>query len=276
MTIRNHYLIDKAPLQGLPQATWNRFARAADTVLDQQGNPAGRRGYPLQRIKNGTTDLRRGECLMIDSAVIDSDDNPSEFDWRPVWLGIPPSVLPGADTVKHRLAVLSSDLAGDDIGICRISGPCQVLVNMTDLGHRFASLQPSTSLYVMQSGETGDYPIIAKGSSQGTGEQLCWVMLGGGAAGSALYQFTLTEDMGATTAGQATGQVAQPGAAQDVTETLKDHPAGIFAILKTGQQGWALKAGADYWIIQANCPPADYEEGGGDGSLSGDGTFVYA
>ena len=96
-----------------------------------------------------------------------------------------------------------------------------------------------------------------------------------GVSGRSLYKFVLTEDMGATTEGEAAGTVSAPDGSGSTSATLKDHPAGIFQVLTSGREGWALKLSDDFWIIQANCPPPDYEEGTGDGALSGDGTYVH-
>ena len=96
-----------------------------------------------------------------------------------------------------------------------------------------------------------------------------------GVSGRSLYKFVLTEDMGATTAGEAAGTVSDPDGSDSKSATLKDHPAGIFQVLTSGREGWALKLSDDYWIIQANCPPPDYVEDTGDGPLSGDGTYVH-
>lgn len=99
-----------------------------------------------------------------------------------------------------------------------------------------------------------------------------YVQLGGG--GDELYAFTLTEDMGATTAGEASATVSKPDGSGSGTQTVKDHPAGIFAELKTSNTGWVIKVGSDYWIIQSDCVDPPYEEGSGDGSLSGEGSFI--
>ena len=96
----------------------------------------------------------------------------------------------------------------------------------------------------------------------------------GGGGGDELYQFTALEDMGATTAGEMSSTVVKAGGGGSTTENVKDHPGGIFASLVTGNVGWAIKVGSDYWIIQSDCPPPAFEESTGDGSLQGQGTFI--
>jgi hypothetical protein len=125
--------------------------------------------------------------------------------------------------------------------------------------------------YSQEEVEAGEQAFVFVEESQADGK--LYVVQGGG--GAALYKFVLTEDMGATTPDEAAGTITKPDGSGSESATLKDHPAGIFSILVSGREGWALKAGGEYWIIQANCPPPDYESGTGDGSLSGDGTFIY-
>jgi len=85
---------------------------------------------------------------------------------------------------------------------------------------------------------------------------------GGGGNGARLFRFTLNEDMGFTSPGRADADIldaetgADTGIDADVTDAL-----AIFSILENGDDGWCLRQGEIYYVIQAPCA--------GDSTISG-------
>lgn len=72
--------------------------------------------------------------------------------------------------------------------------------------------------------------------------------------GLKLYRFTLNEDMGATTANLAEGDVLEmDGTDTTVDASIRD-PVGIFASLLNGARGLALAQCGRYYVIQSICP----------------------
>lgn len=268
--IRNHRIVDKAPLEGLPMASWNRFAEAADEVLDGgwRANNRERRGHVV-RIQNTIAQiLITGEVLGIDDVLINNTANLEEYRARPTYVGVD-----AVEEHKGKFGVLIQPAGQNDIVLCKIAGVVPALVNVTDANHTHCEVDVTVGKYRMLSDTSGSARILYK--PPGTGEALCWIRLADSSGGGdELYQFTLTEDMGATTAGDASATVAKPDGSGSGTQTVKDHPAGIFSVLKTGNVGWCVKVESDFWVIQADCIDPIYTEESGDGSLAGEGSFV--
>lgn len=160
------------------------------------------------------------------------------------------NILFEADTPEdeERFAILGEPIKSGEIGIAHVSGVCIAVVNVTDIEHTRAT--PENGETVLKSGGGGPIRILSE--LEETGEQEVAVLID--FAGPSLAPFTLTEDIGATTSGEASATILE----WDFTttkhsgETVLDN-GGIFEGGTSGSNGIALKVGSEYHIIQLAC-----------------------
>jgi hypothetical protein len=178
--IKNHRITDKAPLGGIPQRTWNRFAEAADVVLDSNARAAVQKGTSPSIywavINNTGGDRRSWDCVSIDGMQINETDNQNEYEHRPTFQGGTPS-----EVNKTKFAILQKPAKAGQVVNAAFHGPTLAWVDIkedpdTQEEYRtFAEVDASSGEHRLRSAKRGGTRIVY--APPGTGEKLCWVIL---------------------------------------------------------------------------------------------------
>jgi len=84
----------------------------------------------------------------------------------------------------------------------------------------------------------------------------------GSVGGAKLFRFTLNEDMGATTSGEAAADILQLDGTDTNTDANVQDTLGIFNTLVDTDPGYCIKQGSLYYIIQAPCSSSTTVSGG--------------
>lgn len=109
---------------------------------------------------------------------IDPTDNTLEYQRRTV-IG---AYTPVMGDEGEAIGITLEPIAANSIGKVAVAGVVLATVDVTDNGHEFATLTDSET--VLASATTGPARILWRETNT-TGEQLCWILLGTGAAGAA-------------------------------------------------------------------------------------------
>jgi hypothetical protein len=163
--IKNHRITDKAPLGGIPQRTWNRFAEAADVVLDSNARAAVQKGTSPSIywavINNTGGDRRSWDCVSIDGMQINETDNQNEYEHRPTFQGGTPS-----EVNKTKFAILQKPAKAGQVVNAAFHGPTLAWVDIkedpdTQEEYRtFAEVAASSGEHRLQSSERGGIRIV--------------------------------------------------------------------------------------------------------------------
>lgn len=220
----------------------NDVLDAVDFVKQQQmggGGDAirGIRQTDIVKVRNDSGgDLVAGRVLQLGGYLYD------EMNRR--------NILFEADTPEdeERFAILGEPIKSGEIGIAHVSGVCIAVVNVGSTTHTRAI--PEDGETVLKSGGGGPIRILSE--LDGTGEQEVVVLID--FAGPSLVAFTLTEDIGNTTSGEASATILEWdfSTTKHSGETVLDN-GGIFADGTSGSKGIAVKIGSEYHIIQLAC-----------------------
>lgn len=194
------------------------------------------------KVQNDTGgDLSAGSVIQLGDYLLD------QLDRRNIWFS--------GDTPadEERIAILGVPIASKKIGIAHVSGVCVATVNVTNTNHTRATAKSSSD--VLHSGISGQFRILS--SIDSTGEQDVVVLFE--STGIAIYRYTLTEDMGATTPQQASCTIYTIDG-NDVTEHATDEtvydPWPVFDGGESGQSGPCIKQGGKYYTVNLSCGEA--------------------
>ena len=69
-----------------------------------------------------------------------------------------------------------------------------------------------------------------------------------------LWRFTLNENMGATTANEATADLIDLGGNNTTSDVTVYDRLGIFSSMQNLDAGFCVKQGGEYHVVQAECP----------------------
>ena len=179
--------------------------------------PGLNREVSIIKVKNliPSTDLVRGHYVQIGESLLD------EVDHRNLWF----CGEEFADANDGKIAILRQALKADEIGDAQIIGVCTAVVNVTDIGHRFA--KPVDGDHVFESADGGVAEIL--GALTETGEQEVAVSLGGFG-----------------------GQIDATITAAIIKGTVP--PAGLIDIAPPLLTGDQLKKVADFGLLDADPP----------------------
>lgn len=178
MAIRNHRITGKDPLKGIPQASWNRFAEAADLVLDSKVRATPSKGptAPVYwPVINADGEKRSYSLLAIQEMQISEQDNQNEFEQRPTFKGVK-----ATEENKHKFAIMQAPSAAGQVVNAAFSGLTLAWVDIRTLDgttHRDFAEVDVLEGYRLRSAESGGCRIIycPPGAE---GDTLCWVVLG--------------------------------------------------------------------------------------------------
>jgi len=235
-------------LQQFTASKFNNFDAVARAYREGHlQSPRGGVEPSTVRIKNESGGrLDSHSILGIEGAVIDAADDLDQFKFSTALRG----TTPATDDHLGRFAILQSPAEADEIVAARVSGLAVCQVNINSASDRFADVKDGDASQ-LDSGAAGSQIIPVE---SGTGTKWCIVLLGA-TAGDTLWQFTLTEGLGDTTANQASAtKLDVDGATTGDTITVKDTTAsGMFAGLTTTSNGWCFERDGVYRIIIAEC-----------------------
>lgn len=238
MTLRPGSTIAEIPASAMSNALAAGDIYARERELGVATKQRGASRFGDMQIKNTTgANLPVGSVLEISTSLF------TESKPRAKWFeGIEPTV----PTLWP--AVLLFPTPADKILDAKLHGVVSALVNVTDTSHESCYVKQGET--VLQSTESGPIQILFKPT--GTGELTCDVLLQPGAV--AMWRFSLTEDMGATTTNEATGDLKTMDGTDTTSDVQFKDPEGIFGVLVSGSTGYARQQGKQFYIDQANCP----------------------
>lgn len=236
-------------LPGLPAVSWNRHEDAAAIVLDR-GMPFGGGEFSvdprsLVHIKNNSgSDVDRFGVLGVDGVIFTNTDDEDEFKNNFALKG----VTPLAATHSGSFVILLETIASGDIGLAMTNGVTPVKLDITNAADTFADVKDSSAVELKTG--SGSACILWKEAGTGSGK---WglVRFPDHAASVAMWRFSLTEDMGNTTADEASADIKDmSGATVSAGETIDDRLTN-FRELKSGDDGLCIQVGSEYFPVLA-------------------------
>lgn len=244
-------------------SAWNALIDAAQALRKQQ---QGQRFPDRQTVRQADVILvknisgaavNRGGVLGISAPLVLPSDNLDEFKTHPVLSCTTPAVA----SHLGNFVVAMEPIGSGETGLAAISGVVPVKLYVDAVDNTFADVNEGNAANLLAGG-CGSARVLWKAT--GTGEVWALVNLGGGAV-ERIIAFTLTEDIGATTAGLASatfnGWVASGwggyvSTTSDVEITVRDYNS-IFSGGVSGTKGRARvlrsSSGIVYDIIQLGC-----------------------
>lgn len=232
--------------QNLTARKFNDFSQVADAFREGRLQTLGgsNSGRPVLIENDSGEKLDAHSILGISGAAVGPADDENQFRFNPVLKGI----TPVATTHSAKFAVLLQPADQGAIVEAQVAGFAVAKVNINSTSDEFADVKNADNTQ-LESGKSG-CPIIPVES--GTGTKWCIVLLGG-LPTNKLYRFTLNENMGATTSGQADADLLL----LDGTDTGEDvdvlDPIGMFSGIVNGTNGYCILSSGVYYAIQAEC-----------------------
>jgi hypothetical protein len=223
---------------------WNRHVDVAEhydrTMARGQIRPrlGSTRDTNLVQVSNNSgADRREGEILEFTGFALTDLDGDVPLLW----------FTGGEPSLDNGFGVLLRPMPNDSsvMDVCQIAGACKALVNVTDAGHKFATVEAGE--YVLQSAASGPIRILSNPAG-GTGEKTCAVLLGSESV--AIHRGITDEDLDKGTT--ATVSRYNPGTTTD--STIDDEVTNELADVGTGKVVYYFEQGGNKYVFAAECP----------------------
>lgn len=250
----------------IPADEWNRHTRAADRILGHEDTTKQREsrgaGDHVYVQNEGSADLDIYEPAIITGVVFahpEDDEDTYSNEWNEEWVlkVKPPSEITDAEWKAsyqwHQFVITQEPIAADDAGRVMISGitPFKITSSSGSALSAETHLRWANDLDSLEADNHGVARILYMRTGAATG----WGLIQFPVTECKLYSGTLTEDIGNTTANEASCTLKYGDAAESfgsVTVQAQD-TLSIFSSLNSGADVLLLQSGSDFRIIQAGC-----------------------
>lgn len=250
----------------IPADEWNRHTRAADRILGHEDTTNQREsrgsGDHVYVQNEGSADLDIYEPAIITGVVFahpEDDEDTYSNEWNESWVlkVKPPSEITDAEWKAsyqwHQFVITQEPIDADEAGPAMISGitPFKITSSSGSALSAETHLRWKDNLESLEADTYGPARILYMRTGAATG----WGLIQFPVTESKLWSGTLTENMGATTSGEASCTIHHNDASSNfgsVNVQAMD-TSSIFATLSSGAKVLLMQNGSEFRLIQAGC-----------------------